>query len=838
MPDEHDHHRHVPARPAGKHEDEIGARIFHLLCRAPAWLGSALVHVLVLLLALSLHIDMRGPDDLNNLRVGFGESLGPESPLFHGEDYLDDPLDVSDPLQADTDAWDENQTDRDVADNKSAADAGPTLSSSDMFSLRSDGGRMEAVKRGGGTAGSEAAVANGLDWLFRHQNGNGCWSPADYHENCDANAGCGKGKPGYKWMDPACTGLGLMCFLGSGYTGEQTRYRGTVNRAIGYFLKHQKPDGSYMRYTVDRVMYNHAIATLAMSEAYAMTRRSDVRKSVEKAIAFIARSQNDDGGWRYNALKYPRSDTSVTGWVVMAVKSAKLGGIQVADELFDGAKRWLDYATHPESGVVGYTNPGNCIGPSYPIEIGNMTVEISPGTTAVGMLCRQFMGTPRSDPSMRKAAVILQKCPPRFGDPQTANLYYYYYAMLALYQYGGKPWDEWNPKVRDPLVRTQETQGCARGSWRPSFYWAQHGDSGPGRIYATAMAILTLEVYYRYLPIYKSDESLSDIDRALIAYKDALESYRDFVSLTGAKPPKPEGVAKAAQDAEQRILNYLTADRDVADLTVEQERRRAGRRAASNMRLAMIYLHTKRFAQAMEVADYIERTYPQFKGADAIRKLRLRCLGGEARRLAGLGKGERAATYAKKLVESRYKDLIRNPGQPFDTYLWVANQFYHQDDYLRAAEMYQAIFERFGSDASRKEDLAKLTPVMAKCYIESLEWQKALGVLREIEKTHPRSAPIQRDIARCLHELGEHDKALEICAELRDGFPAGSEGWWDAKWRIVEMLFAQKKYEQVHRMITQDVLVRPSLGGPKFKERFLKLRQACAQALGPKKSDS
>ena len=814
----HTEHRH-------RGEDDIPARIFRALAHAPAWAGSALVHVLLLLLVFSLPGPWDAVQPPEDFSVGLEKDLGAETALFRGDDYSNDPEDASDPLLNDNALWNESETAKDEDLDRLVANATVQPKFTNTFEARGHLGREEAVRGGGATKGSEEAVERGLDWLRRHQNADGSWSPANYHTHCDRDAGCGKGEGGYQWMDPACTGLGLMCFLGAGYTGEQRTYRSTVNRAIDYLLRIQRSDGRYMKHTFNRIMYNHAIATLALSEAYAMTRRSDIRRSVERAVRFIASEQNDDGGWRYSHKMHPRSDTSVTGWVVMAIKSAKLADIQVPANLFEGSEKWLDFATDPKTGFVGYTGPGN-------------TAVKVPSTTAIAMLCRQFLGTPRSDERIRTAAAILHRFPPNFGDAGEANIYYYYYAMLALYQYGGEPWEYWNPRVRDPLVKTQETRGCARGSWRPSFYWASRSGSAPGRVYSTTMAILTLEVYYRYLPIYRANEGLSEIDKALIAYKEALERYKDFLGAAGTDPPDPAALAGAAGTAEGAILKYLSADRSIADLTDKQKTRRDSRLAASNMRLAAIYLHLSRHDECLALLDHVEKAYPKFAGSGAVKRLRLLAYGDQARRLAERGQPDRAALQAKRIVEIRYKDLIRTPEQPFNTYLWVANQFYHQKDYVRAAEVYQSLVERFGKSPEHAGDIAKLKPVLAKCRIEAMEWRKALALLEELRRGQPNSAPILRDTMTCLRELNRHDDALEVGVQLRNGFPAGSEGWWDAKWRIAQTLFGQRKYQQVHEMIDGDERIRPSLGGPSFKPRFLKLKQAAAQAIGTHRGDS
>ena len=80
-------------------------------------------------------------------------------------------------------------------------------------------------------------------------------------------------------------------------------------------------------------------------------------------------------------------------------------------------------------------------------------------------------------------------------------MYYNYYATQLMKHYGGDTWQEWNLKQRDFLVNTQVKDGVAKGSWH---YNADGQYQAPGgRLYTTSMACLTLEVYYRFLPLYQ-----------------------------------------------------------------------------------------------------------------------------------------------------------------------------------------------------------------------------------------------------------------------------------------------------------------------------------------------
>jgi hypothetical protein len=197
--------------------------------------------------------------------------------------------------------------------------------------------------------------------------------------------------------------------------------------------------------------------------------------------------QNPYSGWRYAAKEGP--DTSVTGWFVMQLKSAKIAGLKVDGGGFQGAANWLDKVSD-KNGHVGYTGPG-----------GGGT-----GLAAVGMVCRQFMGMPSDDPLLKAGAELLAKELPTWPAGSRRSYYYWYYGTLGMFQMGGEPWKKWNEALKPTLVNNQckggpldGTAADKDGSWDPIF---DQDDTRSGRAYSTAVGALCLEVYYRYLPMY------------------------------------------------------------------------------------------------------------------------------------------------------------------------------------------------------------------------------------------------------------------------------------------------------------------------------------------------
>jgi hypothetical protein len=229
-------------------------------------------------------------------------------------------------------------------------------------------------------------------------------------------------------------------------------------------------------------MYCHAMATLALSEAYALSRDPSLRDPVQRAIAWMVKARAADGlAWRYQPGA-PDGDTSILGWVILAMKSAKEVGLEVSPSVRAGALGWLKRIERGDEGGLAVYRPGS---------------DVSTTMTAEAWVCRQFLGVGGPGPASDEAARYLLAHRPAAAEPY--NLYYWYYATLAMFQHGGPEWSRWNVAVRDQLVKRQRTAGHAAGSWDTDD--DKNGSRG-GRIYSTAVAALTLEVYYRYLRLY------------------------------------------------------------------------------------------------------------------------------------------------------------------------------------------------------------------------------------------------------------------------------------------------------------------------------------------------
>ena len=349
------------------------------------------------------------------------------------------------------------------------------------------GGRGTGMKKAmvggyGGTKRGEQAVAAALDWLARHQFEDGHWS-LDYTPRCRDRSCTGHGS--YQYTDTAATAFGLLPFLGAGQTHEaKGPYREVIRRGLMALTKNQQANGDLSPGESQYKMYVHGLAALTLSEIYGMTKDAALGRRAQLALDFIQSAQNNQGGWRYQPGM--AGDMSVTGWQVMALKSGQMGGLSVRQSTLEGARAFLKATSGGNYGGLYRYVPDR-----DPTKI----------MTSVGLLCSQYLGAQRGDPGLAEGVAYLMANPP---EHQTRNLYYWYYATQVLHNVPGPEWDIWNRKMRRALIEHQTREGCARGSWDPMNPLEQF-TSQAGRVMVTSLATLTLEVYYRYLPLYKLD---------------------------------------------------------------------------------------------------------------------------------------------------------------------------------------------------------------------------------------------------------------------------------------------------------------------------------------------
>jgi hypothetical protein len=295
--------------------------------------------------------------------------------------------------------------------------------------------------------------------------------------------------------------MAILAFTGAGQSHKEGRYKQTVQAGLDWLVKNvalsQGEDNGHIRTASS--MYSQGIATLALCEAYGMTHDPALKKAAQAAIDYIQKAQGPRGSWGYS----PRTDndTSIVGWQIQALHAAQLTqDLKVDPKVIARALKFLDYVSPGQvKSTYGYSSPGGA----------------APATslTAIGLLCRYYVDGWRPDtPGFADGAKGLMKRAPRAQGRNGIDLYYYYYATQVVRFYGGEQWKTWNegPKgadgkrrggLPDQLLGLQDRTPASRGSWPASI--DHNGLSfGPqcGRLGATCMCLLTLEVYYRYAP--------------------------------------------------------------------------------------------------------------------------------------------------------------------------------------------------------------------------------------------------------------------------------------------------------------------------------------------------
>lgn len=334
--------------------------------------------------------------------------------------------------------------------------------------------RAQLAASRGGSQASENAVEKGLKWLAKHQQADGGWSLQFDHPQCQGK--CANG--GSIESRVAATGLALMAFLGAGYTHQDGRYQAEVDRGLTYLIKNIRYNTHGGNLTsgvpTETRMYSQAIGTIALCEALAMTQDNDLHFPASECKRYIENAQHKAGGWRYTPGE--PGDMTVTGWQMMALKSAEMAGLDVSKPVLQKADQFLTSLESSGGSQYGYLTPGS-----------------EPAPSAIGLLARMYRGWNRFHGALEQGAALLAK-----DGPSASDIYFNYYATLVLHHVRGDEWENWNSQMRDYLIQTQAPTGHQAGSW---FFPDKHSNVG-GRLYVTCLSIMTLEVYYRYLPLY------------------------------------------------------------------------------------------------------------------------------------------------------------------------------------------------------------------------------------------------------------------------------------------------------------------------------------------------
>jgi hypothetical protein len=452
--------------------------LWGVLWQTPSWLTSAVVHVAVILILALIPVQEEIRNSLS-LILGLSDGSG------EGEELTSFDLST---LGMEVESSEETGTDISLSVPEmeaSVAELSNVMVDIERVPMtlkaglagRSGTVKGALLKAYGGTTETERAVAMGLEWLRKQQSKDGSWSLAGPFSDAGINEN-----------RSAATAMALLAFMGAGNTHREGDYRDNVARGLGYLLSIQDENGYFASKVLGRERaYSQAQASIAICELYGMTGDDELRTAAGRAVQWALDAQSGEGGWRYQ----PRqdSDTSVTGWYVMALISARMAGMEVDDAALDKIHNFLDMVQ--QAGGEAKSNPD---GERYAYMPSNIGSEVM---TAEGMLCRMYLGWKTTDERiLRGCDYVLKK--PISSEIKERNYYYWYYATNALHHAGGAAWFRWNNTMREVLPSLQLQSGRERGSWPPQ--GDEYGDAG-GRLYSTVMAILCLEAYYRHMPL-------------------------------------------------------------------------------------------------------------------------------------------------------------------------------------------------------------------------------------------------------------------------------------------------------------------------------------------------
>lgn len=446
---------------------------------AQPWLISAIVHMILLIVLALLVIPQFFRPEVELTAEIYAEKLGDQL-------EFDSPFAGTDAEKIEEPIWTPPDLAQ-VSDPFAAPPPSPLVpegvtSTSDIqaavigYALkgRDEGTKQALLAAYGGTATTEAAVALGLTWLAKQQRKDGSWSltgPYSYGAQTD--------------NPEAATALALLAFQGAGNTHRAGKFRQNVLRGWDWLLQQQDADGNFFHEgSFNHRFYTQGLCTIALCEIYGMTKGERFKQPALDAVDYLIRSQSPEGGWRYSPNA--DSDVSVTGWIVMALQSARMAGFDVSPDVFRKVERFLDRIA-----LEG--------GSKYPYQKGR---EATLAMTAEALLMRQFLGWSHDDDRLVKGVNWITEPSHLINFERDRDVYYWYYATQVCHHMEGEAWKKWNAVMRQALPEQQVKTGPEAGSWDPTKpsrdAWANEG----GRLYVTCLSIYCLEVYYRHLPLY------------------------------------------------------------------------------------------------------------------------------------------------------------------------------------------------------------------------------------------------------------------------------------------------------------------------------------------------
>ena len=468
---------------------------------APGWIVSFLFHSgLCLILALML---LQQPDA--ELPIEIVSGWNSEQPVARPAAKV--PLEVTTTVKTE-----QPQTETVVRKTKKAvkkADGPPAPVSrkplevdvSGAMRLRSSQMKQHLRETGGTDDRREQAVARALDWFKRVRRPDGHWQLHAKNGKEDTDPGYPDG--GVIKSDVGATAMALMAYLGAGQTHQEGAYQKELQKSLAWLLKQQQSDGLIYERPLDgpAPLYSHAQATIVLGEFYALTHDEKLAGPLQKALAYIHQAQNPEtGGWKYRP-RVPGGDLSMLGWQMMALQTGRIAGSDPPPEVLDRTLVFLSRVEEQDGALYRYDET-----PKPPV---------SPAMTALGLLCREYLGWPANHPALKIGVQYLRQdeYAPRW-EPGRRNLYAWYCTSQVLHHLNNNDWKEWDTAVTAAILPRQSMGGrTTGGSWdpfKPEGHLDERAAEG-GRLYVTALSVLILQTPYRHEPLYQSTETASAV---------------------------------------------------------------------------------------------------------------------------------------------------------------------------------------------------------------------------------------------------------------------------------------------------------------------------------------
>jgi hypothetical protein len=300
----------------------------------------------------------------------------------------------------------------------------------------------------------KVSVARGLDWLAKAQQPDG-----GYSKNASA---------------AGITGLAGLAFMSAGNLPGRGKYGENVAKCVKYVMDSTQESGLIASDQTHGPMYGHGFATLFLGEVYGMTGDDKVKEKLQMAVRLIERTQNREGGWRYQPVPYD-ADISVTICEIMALRAARDAGIKVEKDVIDKAVEYVKRCQNSDGGFSYVANQGSGSGFAR---------------SGAGVASLYYAGIFEGDALKNGLNYLKQYIPGKGSSPEMEGHYYYgnYYAVQAMFLAGGDYWAQWYPAIRDQLIARQDPQGK----------WS--GDVSDD--YATSLSLIILQMPNRYLPVF------------------------------------------------------------------------------------------------------------------------------------------------------------------------------------------------------------------------------------------------------------------------------------------------------------------------------------------------